>query len=104
MGPIVIWCQAPVSRSQLEVEDLRVRHSWVFFFWGGRGVCNDEKSDLVDYTVGICQFMVFFLEFWIEKMVRRVWVIVLAIKEGIILFVGAYDSDTIKGIREKKIL
>lgn len=48
--------------------------------------------------------MVFFLEFWIEKMVRRVWVIVLAIKEGIILFVGAYDSDTIKGIREKKIL
>lgn len=28
----------------------------------------------------------------------------LAIKEGIILFVGAYDSDTIKGIREKKIL
>lgn len=48
----------------------------------------------------------FMLEFWMEKVVGRVRVILLTIREEecVILFVGACCSNTIKGFREKEIL
>lgn len=49
--------------------------------------------------------MVFLLELWVKKVVGGGLVIELAIREEelVILLFGAYNSNTIKGFREKEI-